>query len=333
LDHELWNEAEAGNDMQRKVWHKELVFMSLLFAAALAFAGTGRGSEQQKTGQATEPELIIAKYGSVAIKSTISGAKIYVDDIYKGGTDTVVENIVVGEHVISCRTEGRSVSGMFHIKKNETLRLEARFDEGKLVVLKQPVKVEVEKKKTEPLHRGAPKRPLAEPKKAEQKNPQEDRRRTHLNVMRLDYDVTASPDIHVSHTTAPVITKYTMRKFKTGAYHRTKQGVLLCDDGPCELTWTASFIYTDETGKADALLLNWKETVFNGITPTGTSKRELECCLNGKCSKMEDNTATDTEQEYEVGRYHLYWTKTSVLVRRSDIMQEITSAGRSLADY
>jgi hypothetical protein len=318
--------------MQRKVWRKELVFMSLLFAAALAFAGMGRGSEKQKTGQAPEPELIIAKYGSIAIKSKKSGAKIYVDGIYKGGTDAVVENIIVGEHAISCRTERHSVSGTFQIKKNETLRLEARFDEGKLVVLKQPVKVEVEKKKPAPLHRGTPEQPLAQPKKAE-KNHQEDRLRTHLNVMRLDYEVTASPDIHVSHTTASVITKYTMRKFKTGSYHRTKQGVLLCDDGPCGLTWTASFIYTDDIGKADALLLKWKETVFNGISPTGTSKRELECCLNGKCSKMEDNTATDVEQEYEVGRYHLYWTKTSVLIRRSDIMQEITSAGRSLADY
>ena len=133
--------------MQRKVWHKELVFLSLLFAAALAFAGMGRGSEQQKTGQAPEPELVIAKYGSVAIKSTISGAKIYIDDIYKGGTGAVVENIVVGKHVISCRTAGHSVSGTFQIKKNETLRLEARFDEGKLVVLKRPAKVEFEKKR------------------------------------------------------------------------------------------------------------------------------------------------------------------------------------------
>jgi len=323
--------------MQRKVCYKASISMGLLMTVALVFAGMGLSEEQQKQSQAPEPELMIVKYGSVEIKSPVP-AKIYVDDIYKGSADEVVESLVVGEHVISCRAGDRAVSGTFQIKKNETLRLEARFDEGKLVVFKQaakvePMKAEVEKKKPEPGKQGKPKQPLAETKKADQATPQEERRRTHLNVMRIDYDVTASQDLKVDHVAPPVITKYTLKKNKAGKYYRTKQGIALCDAGPCELTWAASFIYTDEAGKADALLLNWKEIVFNGITPAGTSKRELECCLNGKCWKMQDNSATDTRQEYAIGRYTLSWTKTSVLIRRTDIMEEILAAGRSLADY
>ncbi len=161
----------------------------------------------------------------------------------------------------------------------------------------------------------------------------EERRRANLNVMRLDYDVTGAPDIKTEHTASPAVRKFSVDKNQTGKYYRTKQGALLCDAGPCEFAWTASFLYTDETGQKDALLLNWKETVFNGITPRGTSRQELECCLNGKCFKMEDNSPTDVAQEFAVGRYELHWTKTSVLVRRADIAKEILNAGRSLADY
>jgi hypothetical protein len=310
----------------------------LFFALILVLAGAGQGEEQQKQGQAPEPELTIVKYGSVVVKSEEPGVKVYIDDSYKGGTDEMIESVVVGEHVIACRAGEKAISGTFQIKKNETLRLEARFDEGKLAVYREsakpePVKAEVEKKRPEASKREKPNRPAVEVKKADQKNPVEERRRAHLNVMRLDYEVSAAPDVRVEHTAPPAVVKCTVKKDKAGKYYRTKQGVLLCDTGPCELTWIASFIYTDETGRTDALLLNWKEVVFNGITPKGTSRRELECCLNGQCRKMEDNTATDTTQEYELGRYQLSWTKTSVLVRRADILQEITAAGRSLSDY
>ena len=324
--------------MQRKVCFKASISMGLLMTAVLVFAGMGLSEEQQKQSQAPEPELMIAQYGSVAVKSGEPGAKVYVDDIYKGNADDVVESIVVGEHVISCRAADRAVFGTFQIKKNETLRLEARFDDGKLVMFKQPVKVEpvkaeIEKKKPEQVKQEKPKQPPVELKRAEQTTPQEERRRTHLNVMRIEYEVTDAQEIQVDHEAPPVISKYVIKRNKAGKYYRTKQGIVLCDAGPCELAWAASFIYTDEAGKADALLLNWEETVFNGITPAGTSKRELECCLNGKCWKMQDNNATDTKQEYAIGRYTLSWTKTSVLIRRTDIMQEITAAGRSLADY
>jgi hypothetical protein len=324
--------------MQRKACYKVSIFIGLLMTAALVSAGAVLCEEQQKPAQAPEPELVIVKYGSVSVNTEEPGAKVYVDDSYKGNAGDVVESIVVGEHVISCRAGDRAVSGAFQIRKNETLRLEARFDEGKLVVFKQPAKVEpvkaeVEKKKPEPAKQGRPKQPAAEPKKAEQINPQEERRKTHLNVMRIEFEVSDAQEIRADHSASSAISKYVLKKNKAGKYYRTKQGTVLCDAGPCELAWSASFLYTDEAGKADALLLNWEETVFNGITPAGTSKRELECCLNGKCWKMQDNSATDTNQEYSIGRYTLNWTKTSVLVRRTDIMQEIMAAGRSLADY
>ena len=275
--------------MQRKVCYKVTISMALLMTLGLFFAGLGQSEEPQKPGQAPEPELMIVKYGSVQVQSSVSDAKVYVDEIYKGSVDEVVESIVVGEHAISCRAGDRAVSGTFQVKKNETLRLEARFDEGKLVAFKQPAKVEpmkaeVEKKKPEPVKQGKPKQPPVEPKRVERITPQEERRRTHLNVVKINYDVTAAQDVNVDHVAPPVVTKYTVKKSKDGKYYRTKQGIVLCDAGPCELTWSASFIYTDETGKADALLLNWKEIVFNGITPAGTSKRELECCPRPSCS-------------------------------------------------
>lgn len=323
--------------MKRAHGYRIAGLMSLLFSTMLVAAFAAGGEEQKKPGQEPEPELTIVHYGSLLVKSSIPNARVLVDDVYKGRSDSIIESLVVGEHMISCRAEegeDQAVWGSFHIRKNETLRLEASFDEGKLTVLREAAKAEPEKKKPEPVKQEKPKKQVAETKRNDQKNPIEERRKQHLNVMRLEFDVTDSQDIRIDHEGgARVISKYAEKKNRTGKYYRTKQGVLLCDIGPCELTWTATFLYTDETGKADALLLNWKEIVFNGITPAGTSKRELECCLNGQCWKMQDNSATDTSQEYQVGRYSLSWTKSRIVIRRSDIMKEITDAGRSLADY
>ena len=297
-----------------------------LFLPALPI-GTGTASAQ-------EQEMIIVKYGSLLIKSSEPGAKIYVDNSYKGTSDSIIESIVVGEHVISCTIGDRAVSGSFQIKKNETLRLHALFDEEKLVFLRErePVKEEVEKKKPEPLKVEKPKKPVVETKKVEQINSVEERRKKHLTVMKIDYDFNEQK-MQIAHAACSMVSKYLEKKDRAGKYYRTKQGVLLCDAGPCDLTWSASFLYTDETGKPDAVLCNWKETVFNGITPAGTSKRELECCLNGQCRKLQDTSATDVKNESELGRFSLNWSKTSLVIRRSDIMKEIVDAGRSLADY
>lgn len=317
--------------MRLNSWFKAALAVSIA-SLVLVFSNAGWAAEQPKP--APEPELIIVKYGSLSVKSSEPGARVYVDETYKGGADSIIENIIAGEHVISCKTDDNSVSGTFQVRKNETLRLEARFNEGKLVLSKEAVKPPEAEKKPQPVKHEKPKKPAAEPKKVEQKNPVEERRKTHLNVMRIDFEVTSAPEIKVEHkANQSVISKYTLRKNGAGKYYRTKQGVLLCDAGPCEFTWTSSFIYTDETNQADALLMNWKETVFNGITPAGTSKQDLECCLNGQCWKMQDSGNSDGGQDFEIGRYRLSWTKTSVLIRRSDIMKEILEAGRSLSDY
>ena len=321
--------------MQRKRFLSASAYIGLLLSVVVC-TGTGWSEEHKQLAQASEPEFVIVKYGSVLVKSPVPGAKVYIDDTYKGSADSIIESVIVGEHVISCRTDDQAVSGTFQVKKNETLRLEAQFDEGKLVVYKEAAKAEKAEveKKPEPVKHEKPKKTVAEPKKVEQKNPVEERRKLYLTVMKLDFNITDSQSIQLGHAAnQKLISKYTETKNRTGKYYRTKQGVLLCDAGPCELDWSASFIYTDESGKADALLLKWKETVFNGITPTGTSKRDLECCLNGQCWKMEDTSAADAEQEFEIGRYRLGWAKKTIVIRRSDIMKEILDAGRSLADY
>ncbi|HUI68796.1 MAG TPA: PEGA domain-containing protein [Nitrospirota bacterium] len=305
------------------------------------FQETCIGNAQEKAAQQVrESELTIVKYGSVSVKSLIADAKVFIDDVYKGAAENTIENVIVGDHVISCRTENRTVSGTFTVKKNETLRLEARFDEGKLLAIMLPEKAEqneVEKKKTaEPVRQEKPKKraPVVEVKREEPKDPQEERRKLHLTPMQIHFEITPSQEIQIGHkANQALISKYTENKTLTGRYYRTKQNVLLCDAGPCEMGWSATFLYTDEAGKSDAFLLNWKEIVFNGITPAGTCKRVLEWCLDGACRKLEDTSAADTEQEQEMGRYKLRWTKTSVNIRRADVMNEIVAAGKSLSDY
>ena len=308
--------------------------LSLLFAGSVMLCSPiAWGAE--------EPELVIVKYGSLLVNCSEPGARVYVDDNYKGGADSVIESISVGEHQITCKTEDKAVTGTFAIKKNETLKLEADLVGGRLVSSREtgkqpekPSEVAAEKKRPDA---GKPKKAeqkKAEPKKVEQKNPVEERRKSHLNVMKIKYGVTDSQEIKFDHAgDQHVISKFSVKKNSAGKYYRTKQGVLLCDTGPCEITWSATFIYTDEAGKSDALLMNWKETVFNGITPAGTSRQDLECCLNGQCWKLQENTKTEETQEFEVGRFRLVWNTSSIVLRRSDIMQEVINAGRSLNDY
>ncbi len=290
---------------------------------------------------ADEPELVIVKYGSLLVSCSEPGARVYVDANYKGSADSIIESIPAGEHEVTCKTDDKAATGKFTVKKNETLKLEADLGAGKMVLFrdagKQPEKPaehaaeKVEKKKPEPV-KAAPKKP--EVKKADQKNPVEERRRTHLNVMKVSYSVNDSQEVKAERVSDQrVISKFGMTKNTAGKYYRTKQGLLLCDTGPCEIIWSAKFVYTDEQAKTDAVLLNWKETVFNGITPAGTSRQDLECCVNGQCWKMQENPKSEDPQEFEVGRFRLSWTKSSVVLRRSDIMKEVLDAGRSLDDY
>jgi len=304
----------------------------MIFLGIIGFLGVGSAG-------AEEAEFVIVKYGKVLVKSTSPDAKVYVDDIYKGRAGNVIENITAGAHTISCRTETQAVAGNFEIRKNELLQLEARFDEGKLISLdeiekarKAVVAVAVEKKPK----KEAPKlkKPVVEVKKEERKSPEEERRSLHLNLIKVYFDDIQAQEARISRKVNPkVIGNYVEKRNQTGVYYRTKQDILLCDVGPCEQQWAASFNYTDEAGKADTISLTWKQTVFNGITPTGTSKRELLYCLNAVCMRLEDAAVADKPQAAETGRYHLTWTRSSLVIRRVDIMKEINDAGGLVDAY
>lgn len=300
----------------------------------------GWSAEEPKPAGEPEAEMIIVKYGSLLVKCDEPGARIYVDDVYKGSAGNVIESIVAGEHTVSCKTDDKAVSGTFQVKKNETLRLEGNLNDGRIGPFREPAREPArtpevaEKKKPEPAKLKKPEPKKVEPKKVDQKNPVEERRKNHLTVINVRYGISDAQDLSVEHAANQhSVSKFGLVKNVSGKYYRTKQGVLLCEAGPCEMNWNAKFVYTDEGGTGDALLLNWKETVFNGITPSGTSRQDLECCLNGECWKMQYTSRTNAAQNFEIGRYRLTWSDSSVLIRRSDIMKEILEAGRSLSDY
>lgn len=319
---------------------KKFLFLVLPLVGSFIVAGAvGVRAEQ------AVPEVVIVKYGKLIVKSPTPDAKIFVDDVYKGPAGTVIDDIAVGEHAISCRTESRKVSGKFRIKKDETTVLEAFFDEGKLRPVVEKVVVP---EKTEPAKKTEVKAPkLKKTKKAvvearkteskkieKRKNPVEERRKLHLCVFRVFFEDVDAGEARISHKANPkVVSSYREKKNRTGSYYRTKKDVLLCDIGPCEQQWAASFVYTDDTGRSDTFGLTWKNTVFNGITPSGTNKQELLFCLNGACRTLESTAAADTAQVVETARYHITWSKSALAVRRSDIMKEVVDAGGAVEAY
>ncbi len=318
---------------------------------AVFIAGLALTPGQVPVAGSEEAGLVIAKYGSVTVKSSVLDAKVFIDDIASGSVNTVIESVLVGDHVVTCRTEGKAVSAKFSIVKNETLRLEARFDEQQLIDSAEAERLAeaARKKKAEAAKQEEQKKAIAmakkpEPKKAEPvkkpehrkaetKNSKEAFNDLHLNIIKV-YPESETPELHVTSKVNPqVITKYVETKDHFGKYYRTKQGMLLCETGPCKKEWSATFAYTDETGKSDAFLVRWREIVFNGITPNGTSKRELEVCLNGACQKREDAGASDTAQELTMDRYSLGWTRSLIVIRRADVMKGILDAGGDVANY
>jgi hypothetical protein len=321
---------------------KKLFFPAVLLCGLFVLGSTGFGAE--------DTEITIVKFGKLSVRSAVPETKVYVDDTYRGYADSVIDEIIVGEHVISCRTETQSVSGRFSIGKNETLKLEARFNEGKLVAVADREKAEREKAEREKLEKAEaekklrvqaaahkpekPKKPAAEAKKEEHKNPEEERRAQYLNVVKVFFEDIDAQVVRIRSTVHPaVITKFTEKKDQTGTYFRTKKDQLLCDAGPCEQHWAATFVYTNEQGEGDTFGLNWKQTVYNGITPGGTSKRELLWCLNRECKHLLDAAVESPAQIADLGAYHLTWTRSSLVIRRSDLIQEIVSAGGTLEAY
>jgi hypothetical protein len=315
---------------------------------AVLLIGFSLAPGQVPVAVSQEAELVIAKYGSVMVKSSVLDAKVFIDDIASGNVNTVIENVSVGDHLVACRAEDKTVSGKFSVVKNETLRLEARFDEQQLIDITEAERAEAaRRKKAEAAKLEEQKKALAAkktepkkanrkkpgPKKAEAKNPKEAFRDLHLNIIKI-YPESEVPELRVtSKVNKQVITKYAEIKDQSGKYYRTKQGMLLCEAGLCKKEWSATFVYTDEAGKSDSFLVRWRELIFNGITPTGTSKRELEVCLNGACQKREDNSMSDTAHELTLDRYSLVWTRSLIVIRRADMIKELQESGGDVENY
>jgi hypothetical protein len=313
--------------------HKVLFLATLLAVLANgAICGDAR-AEAAAPKQGTEEEFLIVKYGAVQVKSALPDAKVYIDDVYKGMANALIENVVAGEHTIACALEDKTISGSFTVRKNETLKLEARFNEGKLVNLAEQESAAAKKKKEQEAAKQEQKKKAEMEAKKPEKSPAEERRELHLNVFKIEFKDRNSQEVGVTARANPkVISNYAESKGQTGKYYRTKQGQLLCEAGPCVQEWTTKFFYTDENSRRDAFLITWRQTVFSGITPTGTSNRELTWCLNGTCKKIEDIDTSDAPRTLALGSYVLNWTKASAIFRRADIVKEILDAGGTLPE-
>lgn len=276
-----------------------MVLAGLFFAAAPAFA--------------QEEEIVIVKYGAVLVKSPLPDAKVYIDDVYKGAAGVAIENVVTGKHAISCRQEDKTASGTFTVKKNETLKLEARLDEGKIVDLSEVEKAGVGKKKKEEAKR------TEGEKRKEQNKVDEERTVSSRDVIKVSFEYSPSNDFVVNHSMNPkIIRAFSEKKSRAGTLYRNKNNVIMCQVPPCRAEWAASFIYVDETGKSDAFKLTWTETIYEYVSLTGVCKRDLEWCVNAACLNFQDPDPSSRAPKPEIERYALTWTKSSLGIRRTD---------------
>jgi hypothetical protein len=61
--------------------------------------------------------------------------------------------------------------------------------------------------------------------------------------------------------------------------------------------------------------------------------RCLLACVNGAWETLEDTAPSETAMSRDLGRYHLTWTKSSLIIRRSDIMKEVINSGGTVEAY
>lgn len=302
--------------------HRIFVATVSVLGLLLVFPGV-RGAGAQE-----EEDFLIVKYGSILVKSDQADAKVQLNGITIGRVNTVIDDVLTGEHTISCVAEGdKTVSGKFLIRKNEVLKLEARFKERKLVSLA----ADQDAKKKKEAEARPDKKKAEEARRAE--SPADERQELHLNVFRIDFRNRDAREVALSpRYSTKVISGFAESRNQTGKYYHTKSGLLLCEAGPCVQEWTSKFFYADEKGKRDAFMVTWKQMVFSGMTPSGTSGREITWCLNGNCKKVEYPDTTKRPVSFVFERYALLWSKESAVFRRADIMKEITDAGGKLPD-
>jgi len=320
-------------------------FKGYLLIAILAIATVAFAAEQQP--------------GNIDIRSSLVGARVYMDDAYVGDADLFLEEVPPGDHMILMRQGGQRIIGQFSLKPGEMLMLEGRFEESRIVDLKQVAreeaerraaeerKAEAERKAAAEAEKGKKKEAKAEPKKTEPKKteprkpvvasakvakgPEEERRELHVNIIRVDFAEGSGTDIKITpKVNQKVVTNFNDSKSAGGKLIRSKQNYVLCEGGGCYRDWTGRFFYIDDNGKRDAFLIRWKETIFTGITPAGTSKQEMDLCLNGDCKRIA--FAGETMQG-NIERYVLSWTKSAFIIRRADILKEISDAGAKVPEF
>ncbi len=186
---------------------------------------------------------------------------------------------------------------------------------------------------------------IAQAGRNDNENGVKDRRVPDKNIITVFFEDIDAPEsrisLGISHQLGlKAVGNYAETKKQKGTYSRNQFNVLLCENQPCEQLWFASFVYTDENRKSDKFSLSWKQTVFAGMTPSGTVKRELLFCVNNNCKNLEDTSdsgrcvqltpdnhcksleasaAADAPLTTMTGRYQLTWRKAALVVRRTDV--------------
>jgi len=315
----------------------------LVMVLAVALLSAGLAEAQEKGGT-----------GNIDVRSSLVGGRVYIDNEYKGDADIYIEDVKPGEHSITVRQGGQTVSGQFILRSNETMMLEARFDEGRVVDLKDIAreesakraeaerKAEADRKKKEEVPQAKPvdkkkpdqKKAVAVVVPKPQKSADDERRDVYLSLIRVNVEEAGAGDMKVTQKiNAKTVTNFNDSKNVTGKIYRSKQNFLLCETAPCNRDWNGRFFYIDETGKRDAFLIRWKETVFTGVTPQGTSKLEMDLCLNGDCKRLTYPSEGAAPAPSAIDRYVLSWTKTAFIIRRADLLKEITDAGGKVPEF
>ncbi|MDH4163156.1 MAG: hypothetical protein OEW15_10775 [Nitrospirota bacterium] len=293
---------------------------------------------------------------NIDIRSTLVGTRVYLADTYVGDADLFLDNVPPGDHMIIMRQGSQRINGQFSVKAGETLMLEGRFEENRIVDLKKVAredamkraeaerkaeeerKAEAEKKKEQAA--AVPEKKKPEPKKPTAaavkpaKNAADERRDQYLTLIRVDFNESGSTDVKiVARANAKSTTNFTDNQSTSGKLVRSKQNYTLCDGAECFRDWTGRFFYIDDTGKRDAFLIRWRETIFSGITPQGTSKKDMDLCLNGDCKQITYSPEGSGTIQTPIDRYVLIWAKGNFTIRRADLLKEITDAGGKVPEF
>lgn len=298
--------------------------------------------------------------GNIDIRSTLVGTRVYLDDAYVGDADLFLEEVPPGEHIIILRQGSQRVRGEFKLKPGELLMLEGRFDESRIVDLRQIAKEEAEKRAEAARKAEADRKAAeAEAKKQEQlaqkkgkkadkkqekkaivavakptKSADEDALGSHVNILRVEFELSGDVGVKVTpRVNQKIVTNFNDSSSTTGTMYRSKQNYVLCEGDGCFRDWTGRFFYFDDTGKRDAFLIRWRETVFSGITPQGTSKVEVDLCVNGDCKRAAYATEGGAAVRSIVDRYVVSFNRSTLIVRRADLVKEITDKGGKVPDF